>query len=159
MISMQKLRFPSLPWGKVSYHRPPGASRVQPWVNLVGCPANTLLLTDSSNFSNTICTICLFPYPDTNHCHGFARVVISLFLSRNISELKNYNLGLNKMEQETPHPPKSRMKPCESQNAPFSQPWFGGMGDQAGFFFQSGAHQPGAFMVIIFYFDEVKEFS
>ena len=40
----------------------------------------------------------------------------------------NYNLGQNKMEQQTPIPPKSRMKPRKSQNAPFSHPWFGGEG-------------------------------
>ena len=28
----------------------------------------------------------------------------------------NYNLGQNKMEQQTPIPPKSRMKPREGQN-------------------------------------------
>ena len=36
--------------------------------------------------------------------------------------------GQNKMEQQTPISPKSRMKPRRSQNAPFSHPWFGGWG-------------------------------
>ena len=31
-------------------------------------------------------------------------------------ESYTYNLGQNKMEQQTPHPPKSRMKPREGQN-------------------------------------------
>lgn len=39
------------------------------------------------------------------------------------------NLGHDKMEQQTPHPPsKSRMKPRTSQNALFSHPCFGGEG-------------------------------
>ena len=43
----------------------------------------------------------------------------------------SYNLGKNKVEQQTPIPPplptpKARMKPRKSQNAPFSHPWFGG---------------------------------
>ena len=38
------------------------------------------------------------------------------------------NPGQNKMKQLTPIPPKSRMKPRKSQNAPFSHSWFGGRG-------------------------------
>ena len=40
--------------------------------------------------------------------------------------METYNFGQNKMEQQTPIPPKSRMKPRKSQNAPFSHPWFRG---------------------------------
>ena len=40
--------------------------------------------------------------------------------------LVTYSLGQNKMEQQTPISPKSRMKQRKSQNAPFSHPWFGG---------------------------------
>ena len=43
--------------------------------------------------------------------------------------LETYYLGRNKMEQQTPIPPKSRMKSRKSQNAPFSHPWFGGEGE------------------------------
>ena len=45
-----------------------------------------------------------------------------------------YNLGRNKMEQQTPIPPKSRMKSRKSQNAPFSHLWFGGEGGGLRFF-------------------------
>ena len=40
-----------------------------------------------------------------------------------------YNLGQNKMEQQTPMPPKSRMKPREGQKrAIFPSLIWGGMG-------------------------------
>ena len=38
------------------------------------------------------------------------------------------NLGQNKKEQQTPISPKSRIKPCKSQNVPFPHPWFGVVG-------------------------------
>ena len=39
--------------------------------------------------------------------------------------LYRYNLGQNKMEQQTPIPTKSNMKQRKSQNVPFSHPIVG----------------------------------
>ena len=47
--------------------------------------------------------------------------ILKLEVSLYIGSL-NYNLRQNEMEQQTAFPPKSRMKPCESQIAPFSHP-------------------------------------
>ena len=39
-----------------------------------------------------------------------------------------YNLGQNKMEQQTPIPPNQGWSRARGKNAPFSHPWFGGEG-------------------------------
>ena len=53
----------------------------------------------------------------------FRSVLISNSLLLGLSKL-DYNLEQNKVEQQTPIPPKSRMKLWKSQNMPFSHPWF-----------------------------------
>ena len=40
----------------------------------------------------------------------------------------NYNLGQNKMEQQTPSPPNQGWSRAKRKNAPFSHLWFGGEG-------------------------------
>ena len=40
----------------------------------------------------------------------------------------SYNLGQNKMEQQTPIPPNQGWSRAMGKNAPFSHPWFGGEG-------------------------------
>ena len=50
---------------------------------------------------------------------------------------ENYNLGQNKREQQTPIPPKSRMKPQEGRNTPFSYLWFWGNGKWSFNWFQA----------------------
>ena len=41
---------------------------------------------------------------------------------------RSYNLGQNKMEQQTPIPPNQGWSRAMGKNAPFSHPWFGGRG-------------------------------
>ena len=64
----------------------------------------------------------------------FSSIQIADSLSVGTAPSNGYNRGPNKMEQQTPTlpPPKSRMKPRKSQNAPFSYPWFGGGGWRGG---------------------------
>ena len=45
----------------------------------------------------------------------------------------NYNLGQNKMEQQTPSPPNHRWSRTKGKNTPFFHLWFGGEGGGQGF--------------------------
>ena len=51
-----------------------------------------------------------------------AALLVFMFSPRRIYGPREYNLGQSKFEQQTPIPPKSKMKPRKSQNAPFSHP-------------------------------------